>query len=97
MEDTLRDLAIDVALLPINGRDARREAQGILGNLSEREAAWLAQAIGVEVVVPMHYDLFARNRGYPEWLVESVSRDHPGVHVVIPNREAPFVLHPARR
>jgi L-ascorbate 6-phosphate lactonase len=91
MEDTLSELRVDVAMLPINGRDPAREASGIVGNLSEREAAWLASAIGAEVVLPMHYDLFARNRGYPEWLVESVSRDHPGTHVLVPTREAPFV------
>ena len=96
MEATLQELAIDVAMLPINGRDAEREARGIVGNLSEREAAWLASAIGAGTVVPMHYDLFARNRGYPEWFVESVSRDHPGPHVIVPSRERPFVLHPAR-
>jgi L-ascorbate 6-phosphate lactonase len=33
-----------VALLPINGRDAERESQGIAGNLDEREAAELAAA-----------------------------------------------------
>lgn len=92
MEDTLRDLEIDVAMLPINGRDPIREARGIVGNLSEREAAWLARAIEAAVVVPMHYDLFARNRGYPEWLVESVSRDHAGTHVLVPTREAPFAV-----
>jgi L-ascorbate 6-phosphate lactonase len=97
MEDTLRELGIDVAMLPINGRDAEREARGIVGNLSEREAAWLAASIGAGTVVPMHYDLFARNRGYPEWLVQSVSRDHPGPHVMVPARETPFVLHPSRR
>ena len=97
MEDALRELAIDVAMLPINGRDPEREARGIVGNLSEREAAWLACEIGAGTVVPMHYDLFARNRGYAEWLVESVARDHPGPHVVVPAREAPFVMHAARR
>jgi L-ascorbate 6-phosphate lactonase len=91
METTLRELAVDVAMLPINGRDPVREARGIVGNLSEREAAWLAAAIGAEVVIPMHYDVFARNRGYPEWLVESVDRDHPGTHVLVPTREVPFV------
>jgi L-ascorbate metabolism protein UlaG (beta-lactamase superfamily) len=96
MEHTLRELGIDVAMLPINGRDPVREARGIVGNLSEREAAWLAGAIGAEVVLPMHYDLFARNRGYPEWLVESVARDHPGTHVLVPTREVPFVWSPAR-
>ncbi|MGH2641854.1 MAG: MBL fold metallo-hydrolase [Actinomycetota bacterium] len=97
MEERLRELEIDVALLPINGRDAEREDRGIVGNLSEREAAWLAEAIGAELLVPMHYDLFARNRGYPEWLVESVSRDHPGPHVVVPTRDVPFLLHPMRQ
>ncbi len=96
MEDTLRGLAVDLAMLPINGRDPVREARGIVGNLSEREAAWLASAIGAEAVVPMHYDLFARNRGYPEWLVQSVERDHPGIHVLVPARDAPLVWRPAR-
>lgn len=91
MEATLRDLDIDVAMLPINGRDPVREARGIVGNLSEREAVWLASEIGARVVVPMHYDLFARNRGYPEWLVESALRDHPGTHVLVPARDIPFV------
>ena len=96
MEARLRELRIDVALLPINGRDPVREARGIVGNLSEREAAWLAGEIEAEVVVPMHYDLFARNRGYPEWLVESARRDHPGVHVLVPERDVPFTWTSAR-
>jgi L-ascorbate metabolism protein UlaG (beta-lactamase superfamily) len=98
MEDTLRELAIDVAMLPINGRDPAREASGIVGNLSEREAAWLASAIGAEVVLPMHYDLFARNRGYPALLVHSVERDHPGVPVYVPARDRAFAYTaPSRR
>jgi L-ascorbate 6-phosphate lactonase len=96
MEDALRPLEVDVAMLPINGRDPVREARGIVGNLSEREAAWLAGAIGASIVLPMHYDLFARNRGYPEWLVESVSRDHPGTHVLVPAREVPVALTAGR-
>jgi L-ascorbate 6-phosphate lactonase len=96
MEATLGALQVDVAMLPINGRDPVREARGIVGNLSEREAAWLARAIDAAVVIPMHYDLFTRNRGYPEWLVESVSRDHPGTHVIVPTREVPFGLSPSR-
>jgi L-ascorbate 6-phosphate lactonase len=96
METTLRGLEVDVAMLPINGRDPQREARGIVGNLSEREAAWLAAAMGAAVVVPMHYDLFARNRGYPEWLVESLGRDHPGPHALVPARDAPFVVSSGR-
>jgi len=96
METILRELSVDLAMLPINGRDPEREARGIVGNLSEREAAWLAGAMAAEVVVPMHYDLFARNRGYPSRLVESIQRDHPGVHVVVPTRDVPFVWSAGR-
>jgi L-ascorbate metabolism protein UlaG (beta-lactamase superfamily) len=91
MDTALRELQIDVAMLPINGRDPEREARGIVGNLSEREAAWLAHKIDAGVVIPMHYDLFARNRGYPAHLVESVERDHPGTSVLVPARDDPFV------
>ena len=79
MEDTLAGLAIDVALLPINGRDAEREGRGIVGNLDHREAAWLGSRIGAGVLVPMHYDLFARNLGFPGALVETVGREFPEV------------------
>jgi L-ascorbate 6-phosphate lactonase len=96
MEDELRELSIDVAMLPINGRDPEREARDIVGNLSEREAAWLAGAIGAPTLVPMHYDMFARNRGYPAHAVESVERDHPGTAVLIPSRDRPFVVSAAR-
>jgi L-ascorbate 6-phosphate lactonase len=96
MEVALGDLSVDLALLPINGRDPEREARGIVGNMSEREAAWLVGAIGAYTVIPMHYDLFARNRGYPSMLVESVERDHPEVHVLVPTRDRPFVWSPGR-
>ena len=95
MEDTLRGLSIDVALLPINGRDAEREARGIVGNLDHREAAWLAAEIGAGVLVPMHYDLFAGNLGFPAALVETAGREFPSVPVLVPARDVPFICTPA--
>jgi L-ascorbate metabolism protein UlaG (beta-lactamase superfamily) len=94
MEDILTGLGIDVALLPINGRDAEREGRGIVGNMDHREAAWLASRIGAGVLVPMHYDLFARNLGFPGALVETVGREFPDVPVLVPARDRPFVCTP---
>jgi L-ascorbate metabolism protein UlaG (beta-lactamase superfamily) len=69
-----------------------------VGNLNEREAAWLAKEIAADLLIPMHYDMFARNRGYPAELVHSVERDHPGVPVYVPPRDHPFVYAaPGRR
>jgi L-ascorbate 6-phosphate lactonase len=96
METMLREMEIGVGMLPINGRDHEREARGIVGNLSEREAAWLAQSARFDLLIPMHYDLFARNRGYPSRLVDSVERDHPGVPVFVPVRDHPFACSSLR-
>jgi len=91
MEETLAPLGIDVALLPINGRDAERERRGIVGNLDHREAAWLGSRIDAGLLVPMHYDLFARNLGFPGALVEAVGREFPDVPVLVPARDRPFI------
>jgi L-ascorbate 6-phosphate lactonase len=91
METRLADMHIDLAMLPINGRDPERESRNIVGNLNEREAAWLAREIRADLLVPMHYDLFDRNRGYPAFLVHSIERDHSGVPVYVPARDRAFV------
>jgi L-ascorbate metabolism protein UlaG (beta-lactamase superfamily) len=91
MEERLRELRVDVALLPINGRDARREGQGIVGNLDEEEAATLAAAIEPDLLVPMHYDMFASNPGSPERLVELARKKHPELQVLVASRARRFV------
>jgi L-ascorbate 6-phosphate lactonase len=89
--ERLRALRVDVALLPINGRDHFREAAGIVGNLDHREAARLAADARVDVLVPMHYDTFASNRGYPSHLVDFVIREELSVSVLIPTRDRPVL------
>jgi len=87
----LRELGVDVALLPINGRDRAREALGIVGNLDAEEAAALAVEAGADVVVPMHHDMFAANPGHPDRLVAAVERMNAALGVVVPARNLPFV------
>ena len=91
MEERLRDLGVDVALLPINGRDDEREERGIVGNLDEEEAVELAAAIEADLLVPMHYDLFAWNPGSPERLVELARTKHPELQILVPSRARRFV------
>jgi L-ascorbate metabolism protein UlaG (beta-lactamase superfamily) len=93
-ERVLRDLGVHVALLPINGRDPLREADNIVGNMDHREAALLAAAAGVELLVPMHWDMFEGNRGFPDQLVAVVERLELDVAVLVPRRMRPFVFTP---
>lgn len=71
MEEKLRDFAIDVALLPINGRAPERR---VPGNLNGREAAQLAHDIGAQLVVPCHYAMFEFNTASPDEFVEECER-----------------------
>jgi L-ascorbate 6-phosphate lactonase len=91
----LRKLGVDVALLPINGRDAAREALDIVGNLDAEEAARLALDAGADVAVPMHYDMFAANPGDPAEMVAAITRigdqGEGAVSVMVPARGRTFV------
>jgi len=92
MAERLRALGVDVALLPINGRSAEREAQNLVGNLSAAEAADLAAEAGIRAVIPMHYELFARNSGDARALVERVASAHPEIAVHVLGRYDGVVL-----
>jgi L-ascorbate metabolism protein UlaG (beta-lactamase superfamily) len=52
----LQPYNVKIALLPVNGR-----GYGFPGNFEIAEAAQLAHEIGAEWLVPMHYDMFARD------------------------------------
>lgn len=64
----LAPYALDLALLPINGRAPERR---VAGNLRGREAAQLARDIGARWVIPGHYDLFEFNTATPDEFVEA--------------------------
>ena len=80
----LRQLEVDIALLPINGRSYFREQLDIVGNLDEREAADLAAAAGVKLLVPTHYEMFAANQGRPGVLLDYVRAHHPSLTCYVP-------------
>ena len=52
---------IDVQLLPINGRDAKRYRQNWIGNMTYQEAADLAGDVMPSLVIPGHWDMFEIN------------------------------------
>ncbi len=63
MVDRLEPFRVDVALLPINGRNATRR---VAGNMSGLEAARLALDIAAKMAIPCHYDMFAFNTAPPD-------------------------------
>jgi L-ascorbate metabolism protein UlaG (beta-lactamase superfamily) len=59
----LKPFALDVAMLPINGRAPERQ---VAGNLNAEESARLARLIGAKIVIPHHYDMFTFNTADPQ-------------------------------
>ncbi len=68
MAEKLRPFAVDVALLPINGRAPERR---VSGNLSGPEAAQLAHDIGAKVAIPCHFEMFEFNTATPDTFANS--------------------------
>jgi L-ascorbate 6-phosphate lactonase len=86
MVERLSQLSVDIALVPINGRDWFREQRQIIGNMDHREAAALGHAIGADVIVPVHFDMFAGNPGSPGLFAEYCLAQFPGQGFHIPSR-----------
>jgi L-ascorbate metabolism protein UlaG (beta-lactamase superfamily) len=61
--EILSKFSVDVAMLPINGKDSKRK---VAGNLNALEAARLGRDIGAGMVIPCHYDMFTFNTADPE-------------------------------
>jgi L-ascorbate 6-phosphate lactonase len=94
LAERLRELGVDAAPLPVNGRRPEREAQDIVGNLEPEEAVELTAAAGTRVLVPTHFDMFAANLGDPGRAVAHATAEHPSLSVLTVGRFEPFVLVP---
>jgi L-ascorbate metabolism protein UlaG (beta-lactamase superfamily) len=75
--DGLKGKQIDIAMLPINGRDFVRNAKGIVGNCNYREAVEIAVSIGADLLIPMHYGLFPHNDENPAYFVDYLYSHYP--------------------
>ena len=62
----------DVLLLPINGNKPERK---VAGNMSAEEAAAFGKAVGSEIVIPHHYNMFEFNTEDPECFIEAAERE----------------------
>lgn len=83
MQDRLRRWRIDVAMLPINGRDARRFSSGTIGNMTFQEAVDLAGAIRPGLTIPAHYEMFAKNSQDPAEFMDYMHVKYPQLPAAI--------------
>ncbi|MEZ4606292.1 MAG: hypothetical protein R2865_05670 [Deinococcales bacterium] len=68
---------LDAAFVPINGRDAKRYREGIIGNMTYQEAADLTGGLDIALTVPSHYDMFAGNLADPQLFIDYMQIKYP--------------------
>jgi L-ascorbate metabolism protein UlaG (beta-lactamase superfamily) len=75
--ETLSTWDINVAFVPINGRDYFRTGRGIIGNTDFRETAELTETLDIGLIVPTHYDLIEDNTADPGHFVSHLYSLNP--------------------
>jgi L-ascorbate metabolism protein UlaG (beta-lactamase superfamily) len=68
LEERLKKQNINLALLPINGRDP---ARGVAGNFTAQEAAKSGKEINAGLVIPCHYEMFEFNTVSPQGFIDA--------------------------
>jgi L-ascorbate metabolism protein UlaG (beta-lactamase superfamily) len=79
LADRLREQSVDLALLPVNGRNEHLTARGILGNMTFDEARALCIAAGTRAMIPHHFGMFDFNTVDPSELRRKINNLDPTV------------------
>ncbi|WP_261305521.1 MBL fold metallo-hydrolase [Paenibacillus andongensis] len=91
--EALSGFTVDVGFLPINGRDIFRNRLGVVGNMNALEAADLAAHLKFDIVVPVHFDMYANNSEGIAPFVDRLFQKHPGqkFHIFQPGETLVYV------
>ena len=70
---------------PINGRDKKREKQGIIGNIKENELAEFCSKLSISNIIPNHYDMFMNNTGSIDLFKKEMIKRNPNQSIITLN------------
>lgn len=78
MQSELTKWDIDIAFVPINGRDAMRFRRNCMGCMTWQEAADLCGELNVKLACPGHWDMFSDNSENPYLFTDYLRAKYPG-------------------
>ena len=84
LNENLKLLNIDLALLPINGRDDFRLNHGIAGNFKISEAIKLCKEVGIKNLIVHHFGMFAYNTVDIVDLEQLKKKETDSLRIIIP-------------
>jgi len=84
IQQHLRHWKLDLAFIPINGRDAKRLKSGCIGNMTYQEAVDLAGSVQPGLTIPTHFEMFNGNTENPELFMDYIEVKYPHLKAQIP-------------
>jgi L-ascorbate metabolism protein UlaG (beta-lactamase superfamily) len=75
---------IDIAFLPINGRDPFRESRGVPGNFTFEEAVDICRQSHIPTLLPHHFGMFDFNTVDPAEIRQKISSIGTEVNCIVP-------------
>ena len=94
LETRLADRSIDLALLPVNGRDEYRRARHVPGNFHFAEAVALCERLGIPLMLAHHFGMFDFNTVDPDRLREQIAAAGLAGRVILPEIDKAYLLSP---
>jgi len=90
----LKNKEIDVALLPVNGRDEFRTSRGVLGNFSFEESVGLCKSLGISKMICHHFGMFDFNTMDINILINKVNQNTDDCFkCIIPNTNDIYIIN----
>lgn len=91
--ELLKEERIDIALLPINGRDEYRLKNGIAGNFKIHEVLEICKSAAIKYLVVHHFGLFAYNTVKIEDLIQLEKKSNDQLRIIIPKINVKYKIH----
>ena len=83
---------IDIALLPVNGRDEHGRSRGVPGNFSLEESLQLCKNAGIPVMICHHFGMFEFNTVDVNELKANIEHLKQRIQVFLPDTNKVFVI-----
>ena len=92
LAESLRSHSIDLALLPVNGRDEYRQSHGIPGNFTLEEAVSLCKETQIPNLICHHFGMFDFNTIDPQEAKDELQRIREGRNYILAQTGIKYML-----
>jgi L-ascorbate 6-phosphate lactonase len=92
LEYLKKEKKIEIGIIPVNEHNFMKAEMGITGNMTIREAFYLAEFLEVDYLIPSHWDMFQMNEVFFEEIMLVYHKVNYDFEIISPSYERDVVL-----